>query len=200
LSASSSRSSPLTRRAFVGGAVGGIGLLTFVVAGCEKKLTPAQARVEKVPLRTLTDPEAKVLEALGEILLPKSAEAGIAHYIDHQLSGPPGDSMLILKYLGVAPPFVEFYRSGLAGIEGASHTAFQKALVDLDAQQGAALVSSLASGGPVKGWSGPPAGLFYFTLRSDAIDTVYGTQQGFAALKVPYMAHIVPPSRWGERA
>jgi hypothetical protein len=178
----------------------GIGLLTVVVAGCEKKLTPAQARVEQVPFRTLTEPEAKVLEALGETLLPKSAEAGIAHYIDHQLSGPPGDSMLMLKYLGVAPPFAEFYRTGLTGIESAAHAAYGKSLVDLDAHQGAALVSSLASGSPVKGWSGPPAGLFYFTLRSDAIDTVYGTRQGFAALDVPYMAHIVPPSRWGEPA
>jgi hypothetical protein len=178
--------------------VGGIGLLTFIVAGCEKKLTPAQARVENVPFRTLTEPEAKVLEALGEILLPKSDQAGIAHYIDHQLSEPPGDSMLMLKYLGVAPPFVEFYRTGLAGVEGAAHTAYRKSLVDLDAQEGAALVSSLASGRPVKGWSGPPAGLFYFALRSDAIDSVYGTQQGFDTLKVPYMAHIVPPSRWGE--
>jgi hypothetical protein len=200
LSASSSQSSPLTRRAFVGGAVGGIGLLTFVVAGCERKLTPAQAKVEKVPFGTLTEPEVKVLEGLGEILLPNSAEAGIAHYLDHQLSGPPAESMLILKYLGVAPPFVEFYRTGLAGVESAAHTAYRKSLVDLDAQEGAALVTSLASGTPVKGWSGPPAGLFYFALRSDAIDAVYGTQQGFEKLNVPYMPHIVPPNRWGEPA
>jgi hypothetical protein len=190
----------LTRRAFVGGAVGGIGLLTFAVAGCERKLTPAQAKVEKIPFRTLTPSEAAVLEALGDILLPKSAEAGIAHYVDHQLAGPPSESMLMLKYLGVAPPFVEFYRTGLAGIESASHAAYGKALAELDAQQGAALVSSLASGNAVKGWSGPPAGLFYFALRTDAIDTVYGTQHGFELLKVPYMAHIVPPSRWGESA
>jgi hypothetical protein len=99
----------------VGGAVGGLGLLTFVVAGCERKLTPAQARVEQVPFRTLSPAEAQVLDALGEILLPGSAEAGIANYVDLQLSGPPHDSMLILKYLGVAPPFTEFYRTGLAG-------------------------------------------------------------------------------------
>ena len=178
--------------------MGGLGLLTFVVAGCERKLTPAQARVEQVPFRTLSAPEAQVLDALGEILLPGSAEAGIAHYVDLQLSGPPHDSMLILKYLGVPPPFTEFYRTSLAGIESAAHTAYGKSMTELDAHQGAALVSSMASGGEVKGWSGPPAGLFYFALRSDAVDVVYGTQQGFETLKVPYMAHIVPPSRWGE--
>jgi hypothetical protein len=178
--------------------VGGLGLLTVVVAGCERKLTPAQARVEQVPFRTLSAPEAQVLDALGEILLPGSAGAGITHYVDLQLSGPPHDSMLILKYLGVPPPFTEFYRTGLAGVESAAHTAYGKSMTELDAHQGAALVNSLASGGEVKGWSGPPAGLFYFASRSDAIDVVYGTQQGFNALKVPYMAHIVPPSRWGE--
>ena len=182
----------------MGGALGGIGLLSFVVAGCEKKLTPAQAKAEKVPFRTLTAFEANVLEALGEILLPKSAEAGLAQYIDQQLSGPSSDSMLMLKYLGVAPPFTGFYRTGLAGVESAARAAYGKSLTELDAQQGAALVSSMASGGEVKGWSGPPAGLFYFTLRSDAIDVVYGTPQGFEALEVPYMPHIMPASRWGE--
>jgi Gluconate 2-dehydrogenase subunit 3 len=198
LSAPSSRFPPVSRRAFVGGAVGGIGLLTFIVAGCERKLTPEQAKAEQVPLRTLTAPEAQVLEALGEILLPGSAQAGIANYLDQQLSGPPHDSMLIVKYLGVSPPFTEFYRTGLSGVQNAAHTAYGKSLAELDAQQGAALVHTLASGAEVKGWSGPPAGLFYFALRSDAIDVVYGTQRGFDTLKVPYMAHIVPPSRWGE--
>ena len=34
--------------------------------------------------------------------------------------------------------------------------------------------------------------------RPDAIDVVYGTKAGFEQLGVPYMAHIEPPSRWGE--
>jgi len=35
-------------------------------------------------------------------------------------------------------------------------------------------------------------------VRNDAVDVVYGTQSGFEQLGVPYMAHIAPPSRWGE--
>ena len=38
----------------------------------------------------------------------------------------------------------------------------------------------------------------YFVLRNDAVDVFYGTQDGFEALGIPYMAHIEPPSRWGE--
>jgi hypothetical protein len=196
LSASSSPPSPLTRRAFVGGAVGGIGLLTFIVAGCEKKLTPTEARRADVPLRTLTAAEAATLEALGEILLPGSAAAGLVHYIDHQISSFPGDSMLIVKYLGVNPPYVDFYRPGLAGVDAVARATHGKSLAELDANQGAAVVGSIA-GGQVQDWTGPPAGLFYFTLRSDAIDVVYGTQRGFESLGVPYMPHIVPPTPWG---
>lgn len=182
------------RREFMGG---GIGLLTFFVAGCGKKLTPAQAKTAGVPLRTLSEAEGRTLEALGEVLLPGSAAAGIAQYIDHQLSGSPGDSMLMLKYLGIAPPFVQFYRSGIAAAERAASAAHWKPLMQLDAQQGETLVAAMA-GGKLEGWSGPPAGLFYFTLRSDAIDVVYGTPEGFQQLGVPYMPHIPPPSRWGE--
>lgn len=183
-----------SRREFLGG---GIGLLTFVVAGCEKKLTPAEAKAQSVPLRTLSEAEAKTLEALGEILLPGAASAGLVQYIDHQLSGPPGDSMLMLKYLGVAPPFVPFYKAGIASSEAAAQALHSKSLAALDAKQGEALVGAMAQG-KIEGWSGPPAGLFYFTLRSDAVDVVYGTMKGFEQLGVPYMPHIPPQSRWGE--
>jgi hypothetical protein len=185
-----------TRRAFIGRAVGGIGALSFLVAGCEKKLAPSEAKQAGVPLRTLTAAEAGTLEALGEILLPGSAAAGLVHYIDHQVSGPPGDSMLIVKYLGVNPPYADFYRGGLAGIEAVARAAHDRSLAELDATQGAALVGSIAGGQP-HGWTGPPAGLVYFTLRSDAIDVLYGTQRGFETLGVPYMPHILPPSPWG---
>ena len=67
----------------------------------------------------------------------------------------------------------------------------------LSAGDSQTLVTQMA-GGTIAGWSGPPSALFYFVIRSDAIDVVYGTQAGFQRLNVPYMAHIVPPSPWGE--
>ena len=39
---------------------------------------------------------------------------------------------------------------------------------------------------------------FYFVLRNDAVDVVYGTKAGVESLDIPYMAHVEPPSRWGE--
>ena len=48
----------------------------------------------------------------------------------------------------------------------------------------------------IGGWQGPPAGLVYFVLRSDAVDVVYGTMEGYESLGVPYLAHIAPDKRW----
>jgi len=48
----------------------------------------------------------------------------------------------------------------------------------------------------IEGWQGPPPGQVYFVLRSDAVDVVYGTMEGYASLGIPYMPHIAPTKRW----
>jgi hypothetical protein len=192
-------SSSNSRREFLlhGAAAGGAFLLTFNLSGCEVKLTPARARAAKLPLRTLASADSQTLDALGETLLPGSAAAGLTQYLDHQLSADPAHSMLMLKYLGVPAPFTEFYRAGLHATETAARALHARAFTDLNSGQAAALVTQM-SAGHVAGWQGPPAALFYFVLRNDAVDVVYGTQPGFELLGVPYMAHIAPPGRWGE--
>ena len=35
-----------------------------------------------------------------------------------------------------------------------------------------------------------------FVLRADALDVTYGTPEGFDALGIPYMAHIMPETPW----
>jgi Gluconate 2-dehydrogenase subunit 3 len=177
--------------------MGGACLLTFTLSGCETQLTPAQARGAKVPLRALDPADVGTLEALGETLLPGSSAAGLAHYIDHQLSGPPADSLLMIKYLGVAAPFDEFYRGGLRATESAAQALHERHFFELSPPQATALVAQM-SAARLQGWQGPPQGLFYFVIRNDAVDVMYGTQAGFELLGVPYMAHIAPPSRWGE--
>jgi len=46
------------------------------------------------------------------------------------------------------------------------------------------------------GWQGPPGPFIYFVTRSDAVDVVYGTVEGYESLGIPYMAHIAPEKRW----
>ena len=44
----------------------------------------------------------------------------------------------------------------------------------------------------IDGWQGPAGPFVYLILRSDAVDVVYGTVEGYATLGIPYMPHIVP--------
>ena len=184
-----------TRRSFLKSS--GVGLLTFYVGGCEQEMTPEAAREMDVPHRILTAGEVATLDALGDTLLPGAAAAGLSHFIDHQLGASVEDTMLMIKYLGVPAPFAPFYQGGLAALDGHARAQTQAAFADLDAGARKELVGGIAGTNP-DGWQGPPAPFFYFVLRSDAVDVVYGTKAGVESLDIPYMAHIEPPSRWGE--
>ena len=184
-----------TRRRFLRNT--GVGLLTFYVSGCEVEMTPQEAREREIAYGVLTESEVSTLDALGEILLPGSAAAGLSHFIDHQLGASPEDSLLMIRYLGVPAPFTPFYRGGLAALNGYSQAQTGQAFAGLSPANQAQLVGQFAQANP-DGWQGPPGPFFYFVLRNDAVDVVYGTQEGVESLGIPYMAHIEPPSRWGE--
>ena len=184
-----------TRRAFLKNT--GIGLLTFYVAGCKVKVTPQEAREQGLPFQVLNTDEVRTLEAFGDVLLPGAATAGIAHFIDHQLNATPAEQMLMIKYLGVDAPYSPFYSGGLAALNSTANGRFGTGFADLEQRLGAELVGQIAQADP-DGWSGPPAPFFYFVVRNDALDVVYGTKAGFERLDIPYRAHIEPPSRWGE--
>ncbi len=184
---------PQTRRSFLSGA--GAGLLTFSVGGCKVEMTPEQARQQQTPYTILSDAEVHVLDALGETLLPGAAAAGLAHFIDHQLAATPDQQLLMIKYLGVDPPFAPFYQGGLAALDAYSKTRYQQPFTDIDPVQADELIASIGQTNP-QSWTGPPAPFFYFVLRNDAVDVMYGTRTGIEGLGIPQMAHIQPPSPW----
>lgn len=161
-----------------------LSLLPFSVAGSTLWLAPAEARQRAIPLTTLTEAEAALMEQLGDILLPGAAEAGIVHFVDHHLGVPPADSLLMLRYLDVPPPYADFYRAGLAAL--AAHAGGA-----LDADMVRRLMQA-----PPAGWQGPPSPFFLFVLRSDAVDVVYGTRAGLEKLSLPVMAHVEPEREW----
>lgn len=173
---------------------GSVLTLSYKVAGSALTLTPAQARARAVPLRQLDDAQAVTLERLGEALLPGSASAGLVHFIDHQLGVPPNDCLLIAKYFQVPLPYRAFYAGGAAAAEKLARERYGRSLVALDDAAADALAGAMSVPGTrVEGFD---AFLFYLCLRSDAVDVVYGTPQGFAKLGIPYMEHILPPEGW----
>jgi hypothetical protein len=184
----------LERRAFLKGAA--MGALAFTVGGAEVWLTAREARAQNVPFRTLNPQQVEALEAIGETLVPGARAAGIAHYVDQQVSIPADDALLQARILNVRPPFANFYRAVLGAIDGASENGNGgRRFAQLSATEQHDFVDRLRQG-KVEGWQGPPGPFTYLILRSDAVDVVYGTMSGYEGLGIPYMAHIAPAERW----
>ena len=175
----------------------GAALTVLAGVACATRSAAFTPKPSESSLRTLSENEAATLTGLGEALLPGSVAAGFVSYIDLQISVPSKDSMLMARYLGVKPPFADFYRSGLAAAMAAAKREFGRPVTSLSAPELTAMIGHMAAG-EVPQWQGPPSGLFYLVLRSDAVDVTYGTIAGFDRLGVPYRAHIAPPTRWGE--
>src|SRR2546422_4316695 len=143
----------MKRRDFIRGAA--LGALAFTVGGAQVLLTGREARAQGVPFRLLKADEAETLEALGETLLPGARAAGIAHFVDQQLSVPPEEALLEARILNVKPPYANFYRAAIGAIDSASepregrrfaqlNTPAQRHVVDLVRQR------------KLDGWQGPP--------------------------------------------
>jgi hypothetical protein len=171
----------------------GTGLVAITVSSAVGPVSPQQARASGEVLRKLSAAEGRSLEALGDVLLPGAAKAGIAHFVDDQLGRD--HPLLLLGYLDYPGPFLEFYQQGLSALESLSAARHQTTFDKLSCERQTALVGEMAKGDPAE-WKGPPAPLFYFATRADALDVVYGAKEGFERLAVPYMEHISPPAKW----
>jgi hypothetical protein len=184
----------IERRVFMQGAA--VGALAFTVGGAEVLLTPRQARAQNAAFRTLNPAETETLEAVGEALVPGAREAGISHFVDQQISIPAEEALLELRILNVRPPYANFYRAALGAVDRASQAQNGgRRFAALGAPEQHGFIDNMRQN-KIDGWQGPAGGFIYTVLRNDAIDVVYGTMEGYAALGVPYMPHIAPTRRW----
>src|SRR6266478_8691921 len=147
---------PIERRDFMKGAA--TGALAFTVGGVGVFLTTREARAQNVPFRLLKAGEAETIEALGETLVPGAHAAGVAHFVDQQLSVPPGEALLEARILNVKPPFVNFYRAAMAAIDRASMAQHGgRRFAQLSAPEQHAFVGLMRQN-KIDGWQGPPGG------------------------------------------
>jgi len=181
------------RRGFVKGAT--LGALAFTVGGAEILMAPGEARARNVPFRLLDAHQGETLEALGETLVPQAREAGIAHYIDQQLSVPPHEALLQARIFNIRPPFADFYRTAIITVDESSRRIFGGDFTRLSAADQREFVGRMRQN-KIEGRTGRPGAAVYAVLRADAVDVVYGTMEGYEALGIPYMAHIPPEKRW----
>ena len=183
----------MERRVFLKGA--GMGMLAFTVGGASVLMTPGQARAQNVPFRLLKAHEAETIEALGETLVPGAQRAGVAHFVDQQVSVSPGEALLEARQLNVKPPFVNFYRAAIGAVDKAAQARSGRRFAALSTTEQRDFVDAMRQN-KIDGWQGPAGGFVYLILRSDAVDVVYGTMEGYESLGVPYMPHIAPEKRW----
>ena len=119
--------------------------------------------------------------------------AGASGSVYAAIMAKAGKKVVLLeaRIMNVRPPYANFYRAALGAIDHASKGAFAA----LDANGQHAFIDAMRQG-KLDGWQGPPAPFVYFLLRTDAVDVVYGTMEGYAQLGVPYMPHIAPTRSW----
>lgn len=97
---------PIERRDFLRGTATGV--LAFTTGGAEIIMSTREAHAQNVPFRLLQANEAETIEALGETLVPGARAAGIAHFIDQQLSVPPEEALLEASISMFAHPMPDF--------------------------------------------------------------------------------------------
>jgi hypothetical protein len=183
----------IERRDFLKGSATGV--FAFTVGGVDVLLSAREAHAQNVPFRLLKANEAETIEALGT-LVPGARAAGVAHFIDQQLSVPPEEALFEARILNVRPPYARFYRSAIAAVDNASQALNSgRKFAQLSPSEQHDFVDAMRQN-KVQGWRGPGGSFVYLLLRSDAVDVVYGTMEGYEALGIPYMPHIAPDRRW----
>ena len=170
--------------------------LSYILGSAQVLMTPAVAREQKIALQVFSEAEALTLEALANAIVPGAQKAGISHYLDHHLTQTAENCLLMIKYLGIQHhAFTDFYQSGINNAHKVSQARYGRNWAALDAEQTAILLEDMTADN-IPDWQGAPASFFFFVLRSDAADLVYGTAEGFAGIDFPSMAHISPPANW----
>jgi len=187
-----------TRREFVCDAMAkAVALGLWPVLSASEALSyEAQRSGPPINLKMLTADEATVYDAWCDQLAPGAAQAGASRYLDAQLAATREQAFLFLRVLA-NPPFEDFYRQGIAGIEQESRARYgdDASYASLGVAQRREIIDAAAADSTVA-WKSPPPSFFFFVSRGDAVDVAYGTEAGFRSLHVPYLAHIRPPVPW----
>lgn len=188
------------RRAFLKGAAASAGAVAgaaFVAAPQAAKAadkmpgmtTPAPAKSDDRGVTIggsgqyafFNDNDALAVAALTERIMPDAPgkpgarEAGVLNYIDLALAGPYEDQR-------------DFYRRGLAQLDGYCHAQYKRGFAALQPAQQDDVVGALAAG-KADGFAWPSAQAFFRTLHTHTMegmfaDPVYGGNRDFAGWRL----------------
>jgi len=179
----------IDRRHFISSVVG-----VAASGGAVAAALAAETGGDEIKFRTFGAYQGEVFSAWCDLLVPGASAAGVAPYVDRYVSGPYREALLFLRFFQGAP-LADFYTAGLLGIDLESVAQFKKPFLDLAPQERRSVVEA-AVNSTTGAWKSPDPFFFYLVSRNDAVDVVYGTQKGFQALDIPYLAHIPPDRPW----
>jgi hypothetical protein len=167
----------------------------MTAAGPLSLFDPREARAQKLPFKVLSADEITTIEALSDALVPGARDAGVSHYIDHELASP--SPRLLLRFAQLSGPMAPYYHGALAAFAASMTAQENGAFSSLSPDAQHTIIEALRAG-TIKPWDAsalaPP--VFYGMMRNDGVDVVYGSVEGFKNLDVPYMPHIMPKTTW----
>jgi hypothetical protein len=155
---------------------------------------PREARAQSLPFKVLSADEVATIEAVSDALVPGARDAGVSHYIDHELASP--SPRLLFRFAQLPGPMAQYYHRALTAFEE-SMTAQGNAFSSLSPDARHSVIEALRTGA-IKPWdaSAVASPVFYGMMRNDGVDVVYGSVEGFKSLDIPYMPHILPKTTW----
>jgi hypothetical protein len=156
---------------------------------------PRVARAKGEPFKVLSADEVKTVESLSDALVPGAREAGVSHYVDHELASP--SPRLLLRFAQLRGPLAPYYHGALAAFAASMTAQGKGAFSSLSPDAQHTVIEALRTG-TIKPWDAGavPAPVFYGMMRNDGVDVVYGSAEGFKHLDMPYMPHIMPKTTW----
>jgi hypothetical protein len=156
---------------------------------------PRVARAKGAPFNVLSPDEVTTIEALSDALVPGASDAGVSHYIDHELASP--SPRLLLRFAQLRGPMAPYYHAALAAFAASMTAQGNGAFSSLSPDAQRTVIEALRTG-TIKPWNAGvvAAPVFYGMMRNDGVDVVYGSVEGFKNLDIPYMPHIMPKTTW----
>ncbi len=172
--------------------VGGATLLTTAAAPL---FDPRIARAQGAPFKVLSAAEVATIDALSNAIVPGARDAGVSHYIDHELAST--SPRLLLRFAQLRGPLLPYYRGGLAAFAASMKEQGKGEFSSLAPDAQGALLEAMRTG-KFTPWDAKavPTPVFFGMMRNDGVDVVYGSAEGFKNLDMPYMPHIMPKTTW----
>lgn len=155
----------LSRRAVI--KVAAVGLLGSAAGAGGSALITRVSRATPSPYRFFSVPEADLLSAICEQIIPRddapgATDAGVIHFIDRQL-------------VGRLARHQQTYRRGLDALRQTCLAEFKAPFTDLSPEQKLALLRRLEAGKTQKDfWSDPSAPQFFRLVVSHTMQGFYG--------------------------